>query len=110
MQLYLYDESGAQSLYVPFKLTVYNKAPIFIGAGLQDQKISFNITKDYYLPPFEDPEGMPVYISFYCIPDCGTFATIINDVALSFNPRDWGQVRDYDVFLSLSDSLNATTY
>jgi maltose/moltooligosaccharide transporter len=58
----------------------------FIADKLKDQIIHFNKTYDYRFPTFSDPEGMPVYIYFSCIPGCNQFSYNINNEGIGFHP------------------------
>ena len=86
MRIFLYDGAYAYSTPSSFKLNVYNKAPDFIADKLKDQIIHFNKTYDYRFPTFSDPEGMPVYIYFSCIPGCNQFSYNINNEGIGFHP------------------------
>ena len=62
MMAVLYDYGGYYAK-TPFKLTVTNDPPVFLNNKIMiDQKIRFNNSFDYNLPPYADPEGSPVYL------------------------------------------------
>ena len=63
----------------------------------QNTKVVFNQTYEYKLPSFEDPEGMPVYVSIACNPYCYDFVTVKSQEKLVFSPFLWSHVKNFDM-------------
>jgi hypothetical protein len=86
-------------------------APEILPTGaFYDLKIRFNNSFEFFLPPFDDPEGNPVFILLDSNPNLINQYSLIKSESVVFYPTQWNMVGPYDVQLFLTDTNNFTVY
>lgn len=69
LRVEIYDYQPYSS-FVYFEVKVTNAAPVFLNKEtLKNQKMHFNNTFEYLLPPYADPEGSQVYLTLTSQPN-----------------------------------------
>jgi hypothetical protein len=92
-----------------FQISVVNTPPYFLSAVPDDFTMRFNTTYVFFIPKFQDNEGHDVTVVLDSIPSGEVgFATIIDNEYIEFTPSDWGDFKDYDLQITLTDGNMAS--
>lgn len=110
---YVISDGQPLSSLASTTITINNHPPVFIFDTPISFTMVFNNTYDYILPPYYDPEGMPISITLEAVPEgiINNFATLQpGGEIITFYPNQWSQFSDYEVKLTMTDTDKNSSY
>jgi hypothetical protein len=83
---------------------LFNNPPYFIDKVPENLTVKFNNSFEYFLPPYKDEEGSPIFLSLIGAPPVDAFIKLVDPLKISIYANKWTQLGLFKLNLTLTDT------